>query len=193
MSSTGQNLEGQIAQLKDNGCETIFQEKISGKSANNRQQFQKLIDQVEKDDAIVVTKLDRFARSTRDALNIIEILNQKEVGLVVLNMGGDTLDTTTPLGRLMLTVLSGIAEFELGLNKERQAEGIAEAKKRGAYKGRPKKYTNKNKSLLHAVQLFEERNQNCMTVQEICDITKVGRSTLYKFIKENFKNERQTS
>ncbi len=152
-----------------------------------------LLDKVVKDDVIVITKLDRFARSTRDALNIIETLNQKRVGLVVLNMGGDTLDTTTPIGKLMVTVLSGIAEFELGLNKERQAEGIAEAKKRGVYKGRPKKFTDKNKSLLHAVQLFEERNQNGMTVQEICDITKVGRSTLYKFIKEDIKNEMQTS
>ncbi len=79
VSSTGQNLEGQISQLKGNGCETIFQEKMSGKSADNRQQFQKLLDQVVENDTIVVTKLDRFARSTRDALNIIEILNDKGV------------------------------------------------------------------------------------------------------------------
>ncbi|MCQ6265596.1 recombinase family protein [Fictibacillus sp. WQ 8-8] len=185
VSSSGQNLEAQLKQLTENRCEKIFKEKISGKSADNREKFQVLLETVQKGDTIVVTKLDRFARSTKDALNIIDMLNDKGVGLVVLNMGGDTLDTTTPTGKLMVTLLSGVAEFELGLIKERQLEGIELAKQRGVYKGRPKKYTDKNKSLQHALELFSNRDNNKMTVDEICEITKISRATLYRAIRDN--------
>ncbi|MCU5086362.1 recombinase family protein [Bacillus cereus] len=82
-------------------------------------------------DVIVVTKLDRFARSTKAALNTIEYLNGKGASLIVLNMGGDKVDTSTAIGKLMITVLSGIAEFEADMIKERQLEGIEEARQRG--------------------------------------------------------------
>lgn len=82
-------------------------------------------------DTIIVTKLDRFARSTKDALNTIELLNDKGVGLLVLNMGGDKIDTTTAIGKLMVTVLSGIAEFQADMIKERQMEGVTQAKECG--------------------------------------------------------------
>jgi DNA invertase Pin-like site-specific DNA recombinase len=96
---------------------------------------------VQEGDTIVVTKLDRFARITKDALNTIEYIKSKRVSLIVLNMGGDKIDTGTAKGKLMITVLSGITEFEADMIKERHLEGIVEAKQRGVYKGRPKKYT----------------------------------------------------
>ena len=183
VSSKGQDLTAQLKQLTDYNCDKIYKEKISGRSKENRQEFNKLLETVKKGDTIVVTKLDRFARSTKDALNTIELLNEKEVNLVVLNMGGDKVDTSTAIGKLMVTVLAGIAEFEADMIKERQLEGIAEAKKRGVYKGRPSTYTDKHKGLQHAIELFNDRDNNGMTVKEIEEITKISRATIYRAVK----------
>lgn len=184
VSSTSQDLSVQIKQLEENNCDYIFKEKISGRNRDNRPEFNKLLETVKEGDTLVVTKLDRFARSTKDALNTIEYLNEKGVGLIVLNMGGDKIDTTTPIGKLLVTVLSGIAEFEADMIKERQMEGIALAKQRGVYKGRPKKYTENHKGLQYALKLFRERDKNKMTVNDICEITKISRATLYRANKE---------
>jgi DNA invertase Pin-like site-specific DNA recombinase len=180
VSSKGQDLTAQINALKEHGVDKVFNEKYSGKNVEERKVFLELIETVKEGDSIVVTKLDRFARSTKDALNTIEQLEEKGVSLIVLNLGGDKLDTSTPMGKLMVTMLSGIAEFELSLIKERQREGIELAKQRGVYKGRPKKYTEKNKGLQHALDLFKNRDSNKMTVKEICEITKVSKATLYR-------------
>jgi DNA invertase Pin-like site-specific DNA recombinase len=182
VSSAGQNLYAQIKQLKEAGCDTIYKEKVSGRKKEDRKQFNLLLETVQEGDTIVVTKLDRFARSTKDALNTIEYLNSKRVSLIVLNMGGDKIDTGTAIGKLMITVLSGIAEFEADMIRERQLEGIVEAKQRGVYKGRPKKYTEKNKGLQHAMELFNNRDKNGMTVNEIAEITKISRATLYRAV-----------
>ncbi len=179
VSSASQPLDTQVQALKEYGCEKIFREKVSGRTLQ-RHQFQKLLETVMRDDAIVVTKLDRFARSTKDALSTIDTLNKKGVSLVVLNMGGDVVNTSTPIGKLMITVLAGIAEFEADMIKERQLEGIAAAKERGIYKGRPKTYGASHKGLQHALKLFESRGQTKMTVDEICEITKISRSSLYR-------------
>lgn len=180
VSSAGQNLDAQINQLNDVKCEKIFREKVSGRQKEGRQQLRILLEMVKEGDSIVVTKLDRFARSTKDALNTIEELNKKGVTLIVLNMGGDRVDTSTPIGKLMITVLAGIAEFEADMIRERQLEGIQEAKKRGVYKGRPKKYTEKNEALNYALKLLNERSINGMTVRKIEEITKISRATLYR-------------
>jgi len=184
VSSVGQNLTAQIRQLKEAGCERVFEEKVSGRKKEDREQFNILLEKVEKGDTIVVTKLDRFARSTKDALSTIEYLNNKDVSLIVLNMGGDKVDTATAIGKLMITVLSGIAEFEADMIKERQLEGIEEAKKRGVYKGRPAKYTEKHRGLQHAIELFHNRDTNKLTVKEIEEITKISRATLYRAVKK---------
>lgn len=182
VSSKGQNLSAQLNQLSEYGVskENIFKEKVSGRKKDNREEFNKLLNKVVAGDLIVVTKLDRFARSTKDALNTIELLKDKGVGLVVLNVSGEKLDTTTATGKLMVTVLSAVAEFEADMIRERQLEGIAEAKERGVYKGRPKKYTEKNKGLQYALELFNNRDKNKMTVNEIEQITKISRATLYR-------------
>ncbi|MGE6365513.1 recombinase family protein [Bacillus paramycoides] len=184
VSSAGQKLSTQVKQLQEVGCDTIFKEKVSGRKKEDREQFNLLLDTVREGDIIVVTKLDRFARSTKDALNTIEYLSGKGVSLIVLNMGGDKIDTSTAIGKLMVTVLSGIAEFEADMIRERQLEGIEEAKKRGVYKGRPKKYTENNRSLQYALGLFYNRETNKMTVREIEEITKISRATLYRAVRE---------
>lgn len=184
VSSVGQNLTAQIRQLEEAGCNLVFKEKVSGRKKEEREQFNILLEKVQKGDTIVVTKLDRFARSTKDALSTIEYLNNKGISLIVLNMGGDKIDTGTAIGKLMITVLSGIAEFEADMIKERQLEGIEEAKKRGVYKGRPAKYTEKHRGLQHAIELFHNRDTNKLTVKEIEEITKISRATLYRAVKE---------
>lgn len=185
VSSIGQNLEAQLKQLKDYPCDVIFQEKVSGRKKENRTEFNRLLETVTEGDVIVVTKLDRFARSTRDALNTIERLNELGVGLVVLNMGGDKVDTTTAIGKLMVTVLSGIAEFEADMNRERQREGIENAKLRGVYQGRPVTYGEKSVKLRHALDLARNRDKNGMTMPEISQITGVSRATIYNKLKES--------
>lgn len=100
-------------------------------------------------------------------------------------MGGDKIDTSTAIGKLMITVLSGISEFEADMIKERQLEGIEEAKKRGVYKGRPKKHTENNRDLQYTLELFRNRATNNMTVKEIEEITKISRATLYRAVKES--------
>lgn len=185
VSSVGQKLSTQVKQLQEVGCKTILKEKVSGRKKEDREQFNLLLEKVQEGDFIVVTKLDRFARSTKDALNTIEYLNRKGVSLIVLNMGGDKIDTSTAIGKLMITVLSGIAEFEADIIKERQLEGIEEAKKRGVYKGRPKKYTENNRGLQYALELFHNRPTNKMTVKEIEEITKISRATLYRAVREH--------
>jgi DNA invertase Pin-like site-specific DNA recombinase len=89
-------------------------------------------------------------------------------------------DTGTAIGMLMVTVLAGIAEFEADMIKERQVEGIALAKERGVYKGRPHTYTDKHRGLQHALKLFNSRDDNGLTVIEIAEITKISRATLYR-------------
>ena len=184
VSSTTQSLDTQVAQLTAYGCEKIFQEKLSGRSLKHRAQFSALLDRVTTGDTVVVTKLDRFARSTQDALNTMATLTQRGVSLVVLNMGGDVVDTSTAIGKLLMTVLAGIAEFEADLIKERQIEGIAAAKARGVYKGRPRTYTAHHKGLVHALELLASRDTNHLTVNDICAMTRVSRATLYRLARE---------
>jgi DNA invertase Pin-like site-specific DNA recombinase len=145
VSSTGQSLEVQLAKLKL--CEKVFQEKKSGKTAD-RPTLQRCLEYVREGDTLVVTKLDRLARSTRDLLNMANALQKKGVELRVLDQD---IDTATPAGKLMLTMLGAIAEFENDLRKERQADGIALAKEKGVRLGR--------KSTLSDGQL-EELRQN---------------------------------
>ena len=127
-------LQAQERDLRAAGCEKIFSEKVS--SVTRRERLEAALDFVREGDAFMVCKPDRLARSTGDLLSIVERLDTKKVGLVILSMGGQRLDTRSPTGKLMLTMLAAIAEFERGLMLERQREGIAKAKADGKYKGR---------------------------------------------------------
>lgn len=184
VSSKEQDLTIQNEQLHQANCDFIYEEKASGRTQHNRPMFQALLERVQPGDTIIVTKLDRFARSTKDALSVIERLNRIGVGLIILNLGGDQVDTTSPIGKLIVTVLAGIAEFEADMIQERQREGIQLAKERGLYHGRPKTYTAQNKRLQHALKLFDERATNQLSVQAIADITGISRATIYREAKQ---------
>jgi DNA invertase Pin-like site-specific DNA recombinase len=136
VSTNGQTLAVQDAALREAGCAKIFAEKISG-TRSDRPQLAKLIKALGEGDAVVVTRLDRLARSTRDLLNILDAI--AKAGATFKSLADTWADTTTPHGRLMLTVLGGLAEFERELIKERTASGRADAKARGVHMGRPPK------------------------------------------------------
>jgi DNA invertase Pin-like site-specific DNA recombinase len=123
--------EAQIAQLKQAGCEKLFQEQVS--SVGARRQLDAAIDFAREDDTLVVTKLDRLARSVPHLMEVIGRLQAKRVALRILALG---LDTGTATGRMMLTIVGAIAQFEREMMLERQREGIAKAKTEGRYKGR---------------------------------------------------------
>lgn len=130
VSTTGQSLEQQLTALA--GCEKVFNEKVSG-SKTDRPQLQAMLEFVRSGDVLKVTKLDRLARNTRHLLEITDQLHAKGVTLQIQNLG---IDTATPTGKLMLTMIGAIATFEREIMLERQAEGIALAKAKGVYKGR---------------------------------------------------------
>jgi len=126
-------LEAQLRDLKAAGCARVFSEQISSVDVTGREEFATAMDFVREGDTLVVTKLDRLARSVAHCLAIVATLEQKTVGLKVLNLG---IDTATPTGLLLLQMLAAVGEFERGIMLERQREGIAKAKAAGKYRGR---------------------------------------------------------
>lgn len=134
VSSTGQSLEVQEEQLQAAGCGRVFSEKRSGTSLNGRQALEDAIEFAREGDTLLVTRLDRLARSGSDLQNIVTRLNAKGVGFRCLQQGA--VDTTTGMGKLVLGILGAVAEFEADIRRERQMEGIAKAKDAGVYRGR---------------------------------------------------------
>ena len=133
VSSVGQDLTIQVQTLKSAGCDVVREEKVSGTSVQGRDELNTLLDFLRKGDELVVTRVDRLARSIRDLQNIVYELDQKGV---VLSATEQPIDTRTSAGKCFLDMLSVFAEFETNLRKERQMEGIQKAKERGVYKGR---------------------------------------------------------
>jgi DNA invertase Pin-like site-specific DNA recombinase len=134
VSTNGQDLAAQEAELMAAGCAKVFKEKVSG-AKTDRAELAKALRRLEPGDMLIVTRLDRLARSTRDLLNIVAAIAEREAGFRSLK---DTwADTTTAHGRLMLTVLGGLAEFERDLIRARTGDGRARAKARGVRFGRP--------------------------------------------------------
>lgn len=134
VSSTGQNEAAQVDILRRNGAEEVFVEKASGNSRDGRVSLVEAIRFARSGDVLMVTRLDRLARSVVDLHSLAGELDTKSVDLVVTEQN---IDTTTPTGRLMFNMLAAIAEFETDLRRERQLEGIAKAKLDGRFKGRP--------------------------------------------------------
>ena len=142
VSTDGQSVDAQVRQLRAAGAEKVWRETASG-AKTDRVQLRRVLDQLDAGDVLMVTRLDRLARSTRDLLNILATIAEKKAGFRSL---GDTwADTTTSHGRLMLTVLGGLAEFERDLIRARTGEGRARAMARGQKMGRPFKLTDHQK------------------------------------------------
>lgn len=139
VSTLDQKLDNQLAQLKNSGCQKIFQEKKSG-ADSGRPELRKCLAVVGQGDTIIISRLDRLARSTIDLLKIMKELDEK--GVFLKSLADSWLDTTTAAGKLIITIFAGLAEFERALIKERTSEGLARAKDRGVILGRKRKMTS---------------------------------------------------
>src|SRR5262245_22589386 len=167
--------QAQIKSLKEAGCEKVFTEQVS--SVAERERLSAALDYAREGDTLVVTKLDRLARSARHLLELVDALEAKGVTLRILNLGGDTVDTRGATGRLILNVFAAFAQFEREMMLERQREGIAKAKADGKYKGR--KPTARAKAA-DAVRLFREGKR----VAHIAKHLGVGRASVYRALDE---------
>ena len=150
VSTDGQTLDDQIAALKAAGATKMFAEKQSG-ARSDRPQLLKVLDALGTDDVLLVTRLDRLARSTRDLLNVLHEVGER--GAAFKSLADAWADTTTPHGRLMLTILGGLAEFERSLIKARTDVGIKRAREAGIRFGRPPKLTKHQRE--HALRLLD--------------------------------------
>ena len=171
VSTQGQDLEEQRITLGQNGCQRIFEEKVSGAN-RNRPELNRLLDHLRPGDVLNVTRLDRLARSTSDLLHIAEQL--KEIGAGLRSLAEPWADTTSPAGRMVLTIFAGIADFERSLISERTSAGRAAAKAKGVRFG-PKPILTPEQ-IDHARRLIDEGQ----SVSEVARILRVHRATLYR-------------
>lgn len=169
-------LEAQIRDLQAVGCVKIFQEQAS--SVSDRAQLERALEYLRGGDTLVVCKVDRLARSTVGLWDLVKRLEGVEdggAGLRVLNLGGETVDTKSATGKLILTIFAGFAQFEREMMLERQREGIAKAKSEGRYKGR--KPTARAKAE-DAVRLYKAGR----TVSQVAEELGIGRGSVYRAI-----------
>ncbi len=171
VSTIEQNLDSQIQQLKDAGCEIIFEEKISG-ARKTRPELEKLLSQLRPEDTVVVCRLDRLAHSTKHLMEIVEILQEKNA--TFCSLGEPWADTTSHAGKMIMTIFAGIAEFERDLIRERTGSGREHAMTRGVTFGRPRKMSPEQREL--ALRLIGEGK----SVQEIARTFQVDRTTIYR-------------
>lgn len=170
VSTIHQDLKGQLQALKNENCEKIFQDKLTGTN-KNRPQLQQMLSKIQSGDTLVITKLDRLARSAMDGIKTIKKLFEQGVKVHVLNMG---LVEDTPTGRLILNVMLAFAEFERDMIVERTQEGKSIAKQDPDFReGRPKVYSKKQ--IEHALKLKETH-----TYRQVEDKTGISKSTLIR-------------
>ena len=169
VSSSGQSLDIQHEALVAAGCEKVFAEKVSGRSTQDRDQLAAALDFCRESDTLIVTRLDRLARSVGDLHRIIERLTEKKVAFRCLNQSG--VDTDTSTGRLMLSVLGAVSCFENDIRRERQMEGVAKAKAAGKYRGRP--------SSIQPDAVRELRQQG-LGATEIAKRLNIARASVYR-------------
>ncbi|MED3069731.1 recombinase family protein [Bacillus thuringiensis] len=179
VSTLDQNLDRQEQQLRDAGCERMFFEKVTG-TKRDRLELNRMLEFLRNGDTVVVTDLTRLSRSTKDLIEIAELISRKGANLKSLKESW--LDTTTAHGKMLFTVFAGIAQFERDLTSERTKEGIMAAKKRGKYPGRPK--TDEEK-VNYALYLIEQG----MSRTDAAEKAGISRMTLYrKMQKDNEVN-----
>lgn len=171
VSSLGQSLDSQIEKLLAFGCEKVFQEKRSGATREKREAVNTALEFCREGDVLVITKLDRLARSMSDLQDISKTLDQKKVDFIVLDQN---IDTTTPAGRLTFHLLGAVAEFERDLIAERRNEGIEKAKAKGVKFGRREKLTASQLQEMRAAYGAGEARQVLMARFDI------SKSTFYR-------------
>lgn len=176
VSTPDQKLENQIERLKNSGAEIIYQEKFTG-TTTERPEFNKLLNELKANDTLIVTKLDRFARNTREALDIIQDLFKRNIKVNILNMG---LIDNTPTGQLIFTIFSAFAQFERDMIVTRTQEGKIYAKTHDPYfhEGRPQTYTDEQ------IRLAYELRQQGMTYKMIARKTGISERTQQRRFKD---------
>lgn len=179
VSAIDQNTESQKSLLGNVGMDKLFEEKLSGKNTD-RPQLQAMLDYVREGDTVYVKDLSRLARNTKDLLDIVEYLNNKGVGLFSIK---ENIDTSTNFGKLMLTFLGAIYEFERANLLERQRDGIAVAKKQGKYKGR--KQVPKPANFKEVYQKW--LNRQITSISAIRELN-ISEYAFYKFVREENAN-----
>lgn len=177
VSGESQSLDNQVAQLKAAGCQKVYMEKVSGRSRTNRAELSKVLAKLSEGDVLVVCRLDRLARSTKDLLNILAEIAEK--GASFKSVGDAWADTTSAHGRLLLTILGGLAEFERELIKSRTSEGRARAKKDGVRFGRPHKLTH------HQIREAISRVDSGETLRAIARSYNVSAPTILRLKSQN--------
>ena len=170
VSTEQQNLDRQLDMLTQYGVDYIFNEKMTG-TKRDRPELNKLLDRLMAGDTVVVESLSRLGRSTKDLIELVDLFEKKQVHLVSLK---EQIDTSTPAGKLLFTLMSAIAQFERDVIAERTREGLKAARARGRVGGRPRANEQKVKQ---AVKLYQTGQYS---VREIEDLTGVKKSTLYR-------------
>ena len=170
VSTDGQSVTAQVAALRKHGAGKVFREVASG-AKTDRAQLRRLLDQLDAGDVLMVTRLDRLARSTRDLLNTLATITGKKAGF--RSLGDGWADTTTPHGRLMLTVLGGLAGFERDLIRARTGEGRERAQARGVKMGRPSKLTSHQQR-----EAIRRRDRDGETLADIARSYNVSAATI---------------
>ena len=166
-------LEAQVRDLEAYGCEEVYQEQVS--SVGEREQLDAAIKSLRTGDKLVVTKLDRLARSVRHLGDLLEVLEAKGAGLVILSMGGQQVDTTTATGKMMLNVMASVAQFEREMMLERQKEGIAKAKAEGKYTGRKPTAMAKGEAVMSLLN-------SGMSKAKVCEQVGISKASLYRIL-----------
>ena len=176
VSTQEQNEDRQLTIMEQYKADKIFTEKISGKNTD-RPQLKKMLEYVREGDTLVIESYSRLARSTKDLINLVEQLKSKGVNLISTK---ENIDTSTPQGRLMFTIFAGLAEFERECTLQRQAEGIAEAKKRGVYKGRQRIEVDTDTF----TKVYDEWKQGNITARTAMQKLGLSANTFYRRVKE---------
>ena len=174
VSTKEQSLDSQIDVLKENGCERIYSEKVSGRKYN-RTELDKCLDYIREGDTLVITKLDRLGRTTKQLIELSQHLEDKGVDLEIVDMNINTKDA---MGKMFFTMMSAFAELEANLLSERTKKGLASARARGRKGGRPAISEEKEEMI---VSLYDSRKY---TGEEISKMTNVSRTTIYNVIEK---------
>ena len=172
-STLDQNLDWQIDALTKEGCDRIFQEKFTG-TRKDRPELLRMMDMLREGDTVIICELTRLSRSVKDLFDLVEQV--EKAGANIKSLKEPWLDTTTPQGRLLFTIFSGVSQFERELIRERTMEGLASARARGRMGGRP----GKDKKIIEqALTLYDSK---AYSVDEISKTTGISRATLYKYV-----------
>lgn len=175
VSTSDQNLDRQIDLLREQGCERIYQERITG-TTKERPELNRMFEALREGDTVIICELTRLSRSVKDLFSLVEQI--KNIGVNIKSLKEPWMDTTTPQGMLLFSVFAGVSQFERDLIKERTNEGLKSARARGRRGGRPKADPKKMEL---ALKLYDSK---ACSVSDILKSTGISKATLYSYIRK---------